>query len=285
MRTFVVILSQPYTLKASKMSINAQTLFTLLEKEMGREALSHAMFSFLSSSGTPVPKAEAPSKTAPSAPAPAVETEEKPKKKAKAKRDPDAPKRPASDWCLFVKRVSEVMKENPIAGSKASAMKVASALKKGEDFQMDSVSAQQILDAYNQTTVDLANAPEVAKATDGNETDTSSTSSFTTANGEKKRGPKKGTKLTDEQKAARKAKTAENKAKKIFQGIGVPSEAAAAADDSDVQNFAPFVYQKKTFLKNGRGDVLTEDMEWVGHWDDGKGALDKSATQPADLDI
>lgn len=274
------------------MSINAQTLFTLLEKEMGRDALSHAMFSFLSSSGAaPALKAEASSKTTPSAPAPAVETEEKPKKKAKAKRDPDAPKRPASDWCLFVKRVSEVMKEHPIPGSKASAMKVASALKKGfptEDFQMDSVSAQQILDAYNQTTVDLGSAPEepkAAKPTDGNETDTSSTSSFTTANGEKKRGPKKGTKLTDEQKAARKAKAAENKAKKIFQGIGAPSDSTAAADDSDVQNFAPFVYQKKTFLKNGRGDVLTEDMEWVGHWDDGKGTLDKSATQPADLDI
>lgn len=274
------------------MSINAQTLFTLLEKEMGREALSHAMFSFLSSSGAsgtaPALKAEAPSKTASSAPAPAVESEEKPKKKAKAKRDPDAPKRPASDWCLFVKRVSEVMKEHPIPGSKASAMKVASALKKGDDFQMDSVSAQQILDAYSQTTVDLGNTPEepkATKATDGNESDVSSTSSFTTANGEKKRGPKKGTKLTDEQKAARKAKAAENKAKKIFQGIGVPSEAAAAADDSDVQNFAPFVYQKKTFLKNGRGDVLTEDMEWVGHWDDDKGTLDKSATQPADLDI
>lgn len=267
------------------MSINAQALFNLLEKEMGREALSHAMFSFLSSSGAaPAPKAEAPSKTAPSAPAPAVETEEKPKKKAKAKRDPDAPKRPASDWCLFVKRVSEVMKEHPIPGSKASAMKVASALKKGDDFQMDSVSAQQILAAYTQATVDLASASEAAKATDGNETDTSSTSSFTTANGEKKRGPKKGTKLTDEQKAARKAKAAENKAKKIFQGIGAPTE-PAAADDSDVQNFAPFIYQKKTFLKNGRGDVLTEDMEWVGHWDDGKGTLDKSATQPADLDI
>ena len=266
------------------MSINAQTLFTLLEKEMGREALSHAMFSFLSSSGS----TEAPSKSAPSAPAPAAVAEEKPKKKAKAKRDPDAPKRPASDWCLFVKRVSEVLKEHPIEGSKASAMKVASALKKGEDFQMDSVTDDQILAAYKQLTSELALAPEEVKpkATDGNETDTSSTSSFTTANGEKKqRGPKKGTKLTDEQKAARKAKAAENKAKKIFQGIGAPSEPAAATDDSDVQNFAPFVYQKKTFLKNGRGDVLTEDMEWVGHWDDGKGTLDKSATQPADLDI
>lgn len=262
------------------MSINAQTLFTLLEKEMGREALSHAMFSFLSSSGAaPAPKAEAPSKTAPSAPAPAVETEEKPKKKAKAKRDPDAPKRPASDWCLFVKRVSEVMKENPIAGSKASAMKVASALKKGEDFQMDSVSAEQILAAYNQATVDLASAPEepkAAKPTDGNETDTSSTSSFTTANGEKKKRQ-----WSAEAKASAAAKRAEKKAAKAS------APATAPADDTEgaAENFAPFVYQKKTFLKNGRGDVLTEDLEWVGHWDADKGTLDKSAPKPADLDV
>jgi hypothetical protein len=259
------------------MSINAQTLFNLLEKEMGREALSHAMFSFLSSSGAPEP----PSKTAPSAPAPAVVAEEKPKKKAKAKRDPDAPKRPASDWCLFVKRCSEVMKEHPIEGSKVSAMKVASALKNGAGDSNYSSGDEHILAAYKQLSENALLAPEEPKAgkpTDGNETDTSSTSSFTTANGEKKKKQ-----WSAEAKASAAAKRAEKKAAKA--SVLATAPVSNPFDDSDVQNFAPFVYQKKTFLKNGRGDVLTEDMEWVGHWDDGKGSLDKSATQPADLDI
>ncbi len=256
------------------MSINAQTLFTLLEKEMGREALSHAMFSFLSS-GTPVPE---PSKDSPMPSVKAVE--EKPQKKAKAKKDPDAPKRPASDWCLFVKRCAEVMKASPIEGSKVKSMAVASALydKDAVDIHK-TILDDQILAAYKKLSLEPPAVKAEPEPKDGNETDTSTTSSFKTADGQEK----KKRQWSPEAKAAAAAKRAEKKAQKEAAAPSVNAAAPNPFDEAEIQNFAPFIFGKKTFLKNGRGDVLTEDMEWVGHWTGS--ALDKSAPKPADLDL
>lgn len=261
------------------MSINAQTLFTLLEKEMGREALSHAMFSFLSSGSATLK--DVPSVSQPSVKA-AEPAEEKPKKKAKAKKDPDAPKRPASDWCLFVKRCAEVMKASPIEGSKVKSMAVASALYDKDAVDIyKTILDDQILAAYKKLSLEAPVEPSAEKpkgkskaSSDGNETDTS-TSSFTTADGQEK----KKKQWSAEAKASAAAKRALTKQKKA----AALKEETKTFSEEEIQNFNPQQIDGKTFLVNGRGDALTEDMEWAGHWNGS--TLDKSATQPADLDV
>lgn len=74
----------------------------------------------------------------------------------------------------------------------------------------------------------------------------------------KKRGPKKGTKLTEEQKAARKAKRAENKAKKLQTAIapseekeeGEVSESEAEAEPEPEVSLNPLILKGKRYLWN-----------------------------------
>lgn len=74
---------------------------------------------------------------------------------------------------------------------------------------------------------------------------------------------------------------------------GKPAAVQEEAEDEEaeeeeeidaVQDFAPFVFNKKSYLKNARGDVLTEAMEWVGRYDAGKKSIDKKVPKPEDLE-
>ncbi len=55
--------------------------------------------------------------------------------------------------------------------------------------------------------------------------------------------------------------------------------------NDDNYTFAPFTWKKRHFLKTPRGDVLTEDMEWVGRWNEKSGKLNTSAPQPHNLNL
>ncbi len=57
------------------------------------------------------------------------------------------------------------------------------------------------------------------------------------------------------------------------------------AEAEDAGNFEPFSHEGQSLFKNARGDVLTEEMDWVGVFNEKTGVLDKSAAKPAYLDI
>ena len=193
---------------------------------------------------------------------------------------------------------------------------VASALK--EKGLMGSATSEQIVAGYKAW---LANPPEQSKADLGlagknkkakaAEASASEGEQSPGSDGKKVRKP-----WSDETKAAAAAKRAATKAAKE----GAPSNAAAsnaaasapvpatawaspggkpaAAEEETeeteeaeeegeidpVQDFAPFVFNKKSYLKNARGDVLTEAMEWVGRYDAGKKSIDKKVAKPEDLE-
>ena len=195
---------------------------------------------------------------------------------------------------------------------------VASALK--EKGLMGSATSEQIVAGYKAW---IANPPEQSKADLGlagknKKAKAAEAASPSGSDGEKSPGGD-GKKVrkpwSEETKAAAAAKRAATKASKE----GAPSNAAASnaagapvpatawaspggkpaavqeeAEDEEaeeeeeidpVQDFAPFVFNKKSYVKNGRGDVLTEGaMEWVGRYDAVKKSIDKKVPKPEDLE-
>ena len=63
-----------------------------------------------------------------------------------------------------------------------------------------------------------------------------------------------------------------------------PSNAAAPAAvvEEDITEFAPVKIQGKSYLRNCRGDLLTEEYDWVGRFENGK--INTKFTKPEDLE-
>jgi hypothetical protein len=218
-------------------------------------------------------------------------------KKVKKERDPDAPKREPNDWIKFTTQVRSVLSTLMEEGKKVhpkAVTQTASKLKEAE--LMGSATDDQIVAAYKDW---LANPPTVSKmVTEGRDKKSkksvsSDGASTATPKAEavaekKKGGRKKLVDMTPEERAAHDAKKAAKKPAKAAAKVEATStsSAAAAAEDSDgIMDFDPFTWKKMSLLKNARGDVLTEDMEWFGHWDAKTDKVDTSSEQPADLDL
>lgn len=273
------------------MSINVNSLFTLLEGQIGRDALAAAMLSYLAPAApvavqkTPVKAALESAPQAPSAPVKA--------KRAKKEKDPDAPKRPPTEWLLFSGRVRSVIGAE--SGAKVPGRvwtQVSSSLK--DAGLMGSATDEQIVAAYKTY---LAAPPEHSKAfvegrsKAGKQAKTAESSSTTSSESvakalvfpeavaeapkPKKQGRKKLVDMTPEERAAHDAKQLAKKAAK--------APLPPSPKREDVMDFEPFVYKKLNLLKNFRGDVITEDMEWFGRFIDGKMNVD--CPQPSDLSL
>lgn len=108
---------------------------------------------------------------------------------------------------------------------------------------------------------------------------------------------------SEETKAAAAAKRAATKAAKAAGGdavippkpagpkpatAAVPKPVAAAApaaeDDGDITEFAPTIIKGKPYIRNSRGDVMTEEYDWVGRYNEATKTIDTKFPKPADLD-
>jgi len=58
---------------------------------------------------------------------------------------------------------------------------------------------------------------------------------------------------------------------------------AAAEEDEDVTSFAPTIIKGKPYIRNCRGDVMTEEYEWVGRYNETTKMIDTKFPQPEDL--
>ena len=63
-----------------------------------------------------------------------------------------------------------------------------------------------------------------------------------------------------------------------------PAPAAAAADENGPTVFAPFTHKGVSYLRNMRGDLLTEEYEWVGRYNSATKTIDTKFAKPADLE-
>ena len=121
-------------------------------------------------------------------------------------------------------------------------------------------------------------APEA----DGNASDTSS---------QRRRGPKKLSEMSPEERAAHDKKVAERKLAKAAAPAAAavplpasPAPVAAAADENGPTVFAPFTHKGVSYLRNMRGDLLTEEYEWVGRYNSATKTIDTKFAKPADLE-
>lgn len=287
-------------------AINPFAIFSTLESQLGRSALSTAMLTYLSSVpvDAPAPKAAplvTPAKgakdTSSSAPPAPIKA-----KRAKKERSSDAAPKPLSEWLTFSGRVRGVIEK--ITGGKVPGkiwMQTASSLR--DAGLMPSATDEQITAAYQTY---LAAPPEHSKAyTQGlskagkkAKAESSSTTSSEpsvasvakaldfsapapSAEAKKRQGRKKLADMTAEERAAHEAKKATKRASKT---PPLPSSPKASAED-ELLDFSAFTWNGLSLLKNPRGDCLTEDMEWFGHWNSETKAVDTTASQPSDLHL
>jgi hypothetical protein len=218
--------------------------------------------------------------------------------RAKKEKDPNAPKKEPSEWIHFTSAVRKGLETEMEEGKKphpkavtqvASALKTAGLQGKWDSEQgkmVGSATPAQVSSFYKSW---LANPPAISKMVEQGKDKSSKKSPSSDAVAEppaKKRGRKAKADMTPEELAEHERKVKEKKA-------AAPPKPAAPAPEpeaSDVMDFEPFDFAVKglkqplKLLKNDRGDVLTEDMEWYGHLSaDGK--IDTDAEKPEDLDI
>ncbi len=212
-------------------------------------------------------------------------------KRAKKERDPDAPKKEPNDWIKFTSRVRSVLAGQAEDGKKMHPKAVTQTASKLKDADlMATATDEQIVAAYREW---LVNPPAESKQSaagkskrskDGSKASSDASSVASKADEPVADKPKRKTKTPEEKAAAKAAKDAKKAAKSETKPAAVTAP-SKDDDDADPSDFEPFVWKKMNLLKNSRGDVLTEDMEWFGHWDAATNKVDTSAAQPSDLEL
>ena len=102
-----------------------------------------------------------------------------------------------------------------------------------------------------------------------------------TASSQKRRGPKKLSDMTAEERAAHDAKISKRKAEKAA-GQPLPASPPLATEDPTV--FAEFTHAGVKYLRNMRGDLVEPvTFDWVGRFDSKTKTIDTKFPQPADL--
>ena len=224
-------------------------------------------------------------------------------KKAKKEKDPSAPKKEPNDWINFTQRGRKALlaaghelkgfvgqQYCAVLKEKLPSKTVTSSDGKTKEMpDYDSISDAEIVSRFKSWTPPEQSKAAAAKAS--NSTGSSPVEAPVAAapapDAEK---PKR--KWSDEAKLKAAEKRAATKAAKA----GVPAAAAAAAPapvaaplavvemDGDITEFEPVTISGTSYLKNCRGDILSEEYDWVGRLSaDGK-TINKKFPKPSDLD-
>ncbi len=246
---------------------------------------------------------------------------------------PAEPKAPSTNpWILFTKRVEGLIraKEEAEGVAKEAKMKTVAAKQFASDLKGRKPYAEWA-DEEIVAALDGWAPPAVSKqAAEGKSKKQKTASAASSVAGSeagsddeaeapaapaKKRGPKKVSEMTPEEKAAHDAKVAERRAKKeaekkaaapaltaggaaedaeeeaeapaapakkpiAIKPKAKPAEAAPAAKKVDLR-FYSWTHGGTDYFTNDRGDVVTTEFEWVGRYNGEK--IDESAPEPADL--
>lgn len=247
----------------------------------------------------------------------------KKEKKAKKERDPDAPKKEANNWIKFTSRVREVLKtEGFSTGVEVTqfcrTLKEALPTHEVENASgktvtepdYSAISDEDILVKRRSWVKPEHSEQELAGKSKRKGSVSGSEASDSASEGDDKpKEEKKKRQWSEEAKASAAAKRAAKKAEKAAasddeeeekpkpataavpapQKVAPPPLPAASQEEEDEEeddtNFAPWVWKKKVYHKNNKGYVITEDMEWVGLFDEKTNTLNTKAPKPDDLDI
>jgi hypothetical protein len=234
-------------------------------------------------------------------------------KKAKKEVDPNAPpkeKRAPNSWILFAMRVEKLVRAAEAAEGKtaketrlhtivikqfAASLKEKKAYDEWTDDEVveelatwtpPEVSKQAAAKAAKAAEAPAEAAPAAAAPAEGAEKPKRQWSEEAKAAAALKRAATKAAKAAAAggadaaEPAAEPAASAEPAVKKavvIKPKAAAPAPAAKPVDLS----FFSWTHEGKSYYTNDRGDVVTEDFEWVGRFDGTK--IDEKVSEPADL--
>jgi len=232
---------------------STQMLVTMTASDL-ETLLQRAVLAALSGKAAP---------SAPSSSAPSI-------KKAKKEKDPDAPKKEPNDWIKFTSSVRAALK----AANIKTGVEVTQfcGMLKAKNADYSSWTSELILAEHSSW-----ERPEVSKqALAGkNKSPSASPSSSASSSALAEKEEKKEKKP--------KAKKAE-----VPAPVAAPAPPPPAAEEEDEEDpltkFVPWTFKKASYLKNGRGDVISEEFDWIGRFDEKAGKIDRSFPQPADLE-
>ena len=237
-------------------------------------------------------------------------------KKEKKQKDPNAPKKEPNAWVNFTQHVRSVLLaagcelKGFVGQQYCSVLKaklpLLDANEKGkQEPDYSAVDDEEIVSGFKSWTPPEQSKAAVAKSSKPSSAEPSPVAApvpAAPAAAEKKaRKPQ-----SEETKAAAAVKRAATKAAKAA-GVdavvppkptgpkpataAVPKPVAAAApspaedeDDGDITEFEPTIIKGKPYLRNSRGDVMTEEYDWVGRYNEATKAIDTKFPKPADLD-
>lgn len=223
-----------------------------------------------------------------------------PAKKRRSKKEPaldedgnPKPKRAPNAWIKFAQRVEQLIRAKETADGAGKEEKMRTVVVKQFASHLKS---QKAYDEWNDDEIVAAlNSWEPpAKAAKGDaEGSDDEAEKATSAAAEK---PKR--KWSDEAKAAAKLKRAATKALSAAAKTvsaeaesedekppSAPKRKASAVKPKEKKGtdtkFSKWTHEGTEYWRNKRGDVVSSEMDWVGHWDGKK--IDESAAQPEDL--
>jgi hypothetical protein len=227
-------------------------------------------------------------------------------KKEKKPKDPNAPKKEPNDWINFTQRARAALIASgaelkgfvgqqycAVLKEKLPTKSITDDKGKAKDVpDYDSISDAEIVSRFKGWTPPEQSKAAAAKA-DSKESSPVAAPVAPAAPAAPAEKPKR------QWSEAAKASAAEKRAQKK---AGAPAPAAApatawaspverptnaaaapvAAAEEDITEFAPVKIQGKSYLRNCRGDLLTEEYDWVGRFENGK--INTKFAKPEDLE-
>jgi hypothetical protein len=245
----------------------------------------------------------------------AVAASGKKAKKEKKLKDPNAPKKEPNAWVNFTQHVRSVLLaagcelKGFVGQQYCSVLKaklpLLDANEKGkQEPDYSAVSDEEIVSGFKSWTPPEQSKAAVERSSKPSSAEVSPVAvsvPVAPAAAEKKaRKPQ-----SEETKAAAAAKRAATKAAKAAAGsetatvvppkptgpkpatAAVPKPVAVAPpaeEEGDITEFAPTIIKGKPYIRNSRGDVMTEEYEWVGRYSEKTKTIDTKFPKPADLE-
>jgi len=246
----------------------------------------------------------------------AVAASGKKAKKEKKLKDPNAPKKEPNAWVNFTQHVRSVLLaagcelKGFVGQQYCSVLKaklpLLDANEKGkQEPDYSAVSDENIVSGFKSWTPPEQSKAAVERSSKPSSAEVSPVAvsvPVAPAAAEKKaRKPQ-----SEETKAAAAAKRAATKAAKAAAGsetatvvppkptgpkpatAAVPKPVAVAPpaeeEEGDITEFAPTIIKGKPYIRNSRGDVMTEEYEWVGRYSEKTKTIDTKFPKPADLE-
>jgi hypothetical protein len=245
----------------------------------------------------------------------AVAASGKKAKKEKKLKDPNAPKKEPNAWVNFTQHVRSVLLaagcelKGFVGQQYCSVLKaklpLLDANEKGkQEPDYSAVSDEEIVSGFKSWTPPEQSKAAVERSSKPPSAEVSPVAvSVPVAPAAAEKKPRKP--QSEETKAAAAAKRAATKAAKAAAGsetatvvppkptgpkpatAAVPKPVAAAPpaeEEGDITEFAPTIIKGKPYIRNCRGDVMTEEYEWVGRYSEKTKTIDTKFPKPADLE-